>query len=45
MLPVGHVSEQDFGKTISVAKQTGFKVIDSPKISRSRAVLLGKKLK
>ncbi len=41
--PEGHVSEQDFATTISVAEQTGFKVIDSPKISRSRTVLLGKK--
>jgi len=41
--PKGHVSEQDFSTTISVAEQTGFKVIYSPKIRQSRAVLLGKK--
>jgi len=41
--PSGHVSEQDFVTTISIAEQNGFKVIDSPYIGRSRAVLLGKK--
>ena len=41
--PDGHVSEQDFEITISVSEQNGFKVIDSPKIGRSRTVLLGKK--
>ena len=41
--PGGHVSEQDFETTISAAEQNGFKVIDRPKIGRSRAVLLGKK--
>ncbi|OQY25421.1 MAG: methyltransferase type 11 [Candidatus Cloacimonetes bacterium 4572_55] len=40
--PKGHVSEKDFGKTISVAKLNGFNVIDSPKIGRSRSILLGK---
>ncbi len=40
--PKGHVSEQDFGTTVSVAEQTGFKVIVSPKIRQSRTVLLGK---
>jgi len=43
MEPGGHVSEQDFETTISAAEQNGFKVIDRPKIGRSRAVLLGKK--
>ena len=41
--PDGHVSEQDFEITISVSEQNGFKAIDSPKIGRSRTVLLGKK--
>jgi len=41
--PKGHVSEKDFEITISVAEQNGFSVIDSPQISRSRAVLLAKK--
>ena len=41
--PKGHVSEKDFEITISIAEQNGFNVIDSPKIGRSRTVLLGKK--
>lgn len=41
--PRGHVSEKDFEITISAAEQNGFSVIDSPQISRSRAVLLAKK--
>ena len=40
--PDGHVSEQDFETTISVAEQNGFKVIDRPRVGRSRAVLLWK---
>jgi len=40
--PDGHVSEQDFEITIYVAEKTGLKVIDSPKIGRSKAVLLEK---
>ena len=38
--PQGHVSEKDFEITVSIAEQSGFKVIDSPQISRSRVVLL-----
>lgn len=41
--PGGHVSEKDFKTTVSVAGQNGFRVIDSPRISRSRVVLLEKK--
>jgi len=41
--PKGHVSEKAFEITISIAEQNGFNVIDSPKIGRSRTVLLGKK--
>ena len=41
--PKGHISEKDFKITVSTAEQTGFKVIESPQISRSRAVLLEKK--
>lgn len=40
--PKGHVSEKDFEKTIIIAEQNGFKVIDRPPIGRSRVVLLGK---
>ena len=40
--PKGHVSEKDFEITVSIAKQNGFNVIDSPRIGRSRTVLLGK---
>ena len=38
--PGGHVSEKDFKTTVSVAEQNGFRVVDSPQISRSRVVLL-----
>lgn len=41
--PKGHVSEKDFERTVSVAKQNGFEVTDRPKIKRGRAVLLEKK--
>jgi len=41
--PDGHVSGQDFEITISVSEHNGFKIIDNPKIGRSRTVLLGKK--
>jgi len=41
--PKGHVSEMDFKITVSVAEKCGFKVIDTPRMARSRAVLLGKK--
>lgn len=40
--PKGHVSEQDFEITVSIAEQNGFKVIDSPLISRSHAIVLEK---
>jgi len=41
--PKGHVSEQDFETTASVAEQNGFTVTDTPQIKRRRAVLLQKK--
>ncbi len=41
--PKGHVSEKEFEKTVSAAKQNGFKVIDNPYIARSRVVLLEKR--
>ena len=40
--PGGRVSEEDFEKTVSIAKKIGFKVIDNPQIKRNRAVLLEK---
>jgi ubiquinone/menaquinone biosynthesis C-methylase UbiE len=42
--PKGHVSQEDFELTVSTAKQAGFSIIDRPRISRTRAVLLGKEL-
>jgi len=42
--PKGHVSEKDFEISVSLAEQNGFEVIDSPQISRSRVVLLGKRV-
>jgi ubiquinone/menaquinone biosynthesis C-methylase UbiE len=41
--PKGHVSKKAFDRTVSVAEQSGFKVIKDPRIRRSRSVLLGKK--
>jgi ubiquinone/menaquinone biosynthesis C-methylase UbiE len=35
-----HVSEKDFQETLALAAKSGLKVIDEPKISRSRAALL-----
>lgn len=40
--PKGHVSEKDFNITTSLAQQNGFKLIDSPSISRNRSTLLKK---
>ncbi len=42
--PKGRVSEKDFKKTVSVAERSGFTVVESPQISRSRAVLLEKRI-
>ena len=42
--PKGHISEKDFEISVSLAEQNGFEVIDSPQISRSRVVLLGKRV-
>lgn len=38
--PKGHVSQKDFRKTILIAEQNGFELIDRPKIRHSRVVLL-----
>ncbi len=42
--PKGHISEKDFEISVSLAEQNGFQVIDSPQISRSHVVLLGKRV-
>ena len=41
--PKGHVTAEDFSKTVSAARHAGLKVIDRPKVKRSLAVLLGKR--
>ena len=38
--PRGHVSKQDFEKTVSLAQRRGFEVISAPEIRRSHAFLL-----
>jgi ubiquinone/menaquinone biosynthesis C-methylase UbiE len=40
--PKGHVSQQDFEKTISSAEQNHFKVVDRPRAGSGRSVLLVK---
>jgi ubiquinone/menaquinone biosynthesis C-methylase UbiE len=40
--PKGRVSQKDFVRTIAIASENGFEINSSPKISRSRAVLLKK---
>jgi len=40
--PKGHVTQKKFEKSISAAGNNGFRMIDHPKIPRSRSVLLGK---
>jgi ubiquinone/menaquinone biosynthesis C-methylase UbiE len=40
--PRGHVSEKEFASTVSVAQQQGLAVVQTPRISRSRSVLLCK---
>jgi 2-polyprenyl-3-methyl-5-hydroxy-6-metoxy-1,4-benzoquinol methylase len=41
--PTGHVSEASFVETVAAAERSGFSVVETPKIKRSRTVLLGKK--
>lgn len=41
--PKGHVSEEDFQVTVSVAEKSNFIVVDRPQIGRGRVVLLQKK--
>ena len=40
--PKGHVSEEEFTSTLSMAKQQGFTTVKTPQIFRSRSVLLKK---
>ncbi len=40
--PKGHVSEKDFSLTASVAKKSGFSVVENPQVARSRTALFGK---
>jgi SAM-dependent methyltransferase len=40
--PKGHVSDNHFAETVSIARQHGFQVAGEPRISRSHAVLLQK---
>lgn len=40
--PKGHVTFSEFKKTVSLAQESGFKLIDSPGISLSHAALLAK---
>jgi ubiquinone/menaquinone biosynthesis C-methylase UbiE len=42
--PKGHVSEKDFNRTISVAQQNRFKIIDKPSITRNRTILFKKEV-
>lgn len=41
--PSTHVSKTDFDKTISIARSTGFEVMNDLTIRRSHSILLGKK--
>ena len=40
--PLIHVSGKVFNQTVILAKNTGFRVVDKPKVRASRAVLLGR---
>jgi len=41
--PKGHVSEADFKVTVETAEKSGFSILENPRISRGRSVLLYKK--
>lgn len=41
--PKGRVSEKNFDRTVSVAEQNGFIIMEKPRIRSSRAILLQKK--
>ena len=38
--PKGHVSQEEFAITVSIAQQHGFTIVEEPKIFRSRSVVL-----
>jgi len=40
--PLIHVTGRAFAQTVSLANDSGFRVVDQPKVRFSRAVLLGK---
>jgi hypothetical protein len=40
--PKGHVSTEHFEKTIDIAQQQGFRVIDHPNVKRSHTAVLQK---
>ncbi len=40
--PKGHVSDENFAETVAAAERSGFSVVETPRINRSRTVLLGK---
>jgi ubiquinone/menaquinone biosynthesis C-methylase UbiE len=40
--PKGHLLKKDFEATVTVAKQNGFQIAETPQIGRTHAVLLGK---
>lgn len=42
MEPKGHVSEKDFILTVSVAEMSGFKLVENPRVVRSRTALCAK---
>ncbi len=42
--PIIHVTGRAFGQTVSLAKGTGFRVVEQPKFRASRAVLLEKQI-
>jgi len=37
--PKGHISEDEFGITVSTASKTGFEIVSNPDVARSRTVL------
>jgi len=43
--PAGHVSQQQFRDTVEQARACGYRVVDTPKISKSHAVLFEKQVR
>jgi len=42
--PKGHVSRDYFDQTVSIAGEAGFEAVDHPKIQKSHAIVMRKKL-